>query len=637
MEARGGVAKSTENRSAARHEPWHARLDKPTFAGAIALLVIVTVPLILFPQQGADAVAVAKLFMTDTLGGVYLTIGLAALFFMGYLVFSDVGNIKLGEAEERPEFGTASWAAMLFCGGIGASILYWAPIEWAYYYQNPPFNLEPGSQAAVLWSTVYGPFHWGLVAWSIYLVPAIPISYFLYVRRQPILKVSTALAPAIGDRRAARWPGKVIDVLFVFGLLGGGATTLGLAAPLINEGLSNLLGIPSSTTMQIVVLLICTAIFGYSAYSGLDKGIKVLSDINFYGVLGLLAFIFVAGPTVFMFDTGIDAFGRMLSHFFDMATWTEPFAGLADFTATRFPQQWTVFYWAWWLVFSPAMGLFIARISRGRTIKEVVIGSLFFGSMGCFLFFMVLGNYGLYLQLSGELDVVALLDEGGPSAVFAILGTLPAPTLVIAAFTALAIIFTATSFDTISYILAAVVQSDVAEEPMRWNRLFWAFALSVMPIALLLLGGLETLQTAAIVGGLPLILISVLLGWSAIRAAVVDLQRHPSYAFPVITIEDTRGIDPWSEAGIAMKRFERARARAEKAKKHQKEILGELHALRAVKHADETAARRRADLEEKLVEATELREAASETARRAHRHFKLEMRRQDLRFDASAS
>jgi BCCT family betaine/carnitine transporter len=160
---------------------------------------------------------------------------------------------------------------MLFCGGIGASILYWAPIEWAYYYQNPPFNLMGGSEAAVLWSTVYGPFHWGPIAWSIYLVPAIPISYFFYVRRQPVLKVSTALAPAIGDRRAKGWPGKVVDVLFVFGLLGGGATTLGLAAPLINEGLSVLLGIEASTGMQIIVLLVCTAIFGYSAYAGLDR------------------------------------------------------------------------------------------------------------------------------------------------------------------------------------------------------------------------------------------------------------------------------------------------------------------------------------------------------------------------------
>lgn len=374
-------------------------------------------------------------------------------------------------------------------------------------------------------------------------------------------------------------------------------------------------------------MLICTAIFGYSAYAGLDKGIKRLSNINFWGVLLLLAYIFVVGPTVFMFDTGIDAFGRMLSNFFDMATWTEPFAGLAGFMDTRFPQEWTVFYWAWWLVFSPAMGLFIARISRGRTIKEVVVGSLFFGSMGCFLFFMVLGNYALYLQLTGEVDVIALLNTGGPAAVYGVLKSLPMATLVIIAFTILSVIFTATTFDSISYILAAVVQSDVAEEPMRWNRLFWAFALSVMPITLLLLGGLKTLQTAAIVGGLPLIVISVLLGASAIRAAFVDLRRHSEYHFPIINIEDITGIDPWSEAGIAQARFERAKARAQEARDQQRQILAQLYEVPRVADDNQETQRRRAELEEQLIDANERRAQASEAARRAREEFDVEMRR----------
>ena len=457
----------------------------------------------------------------------------------------------------------------------------------------------------MLWSTVYGPFHWGLIAWSIYLVPAIPISYFLYVRRRPVLKVSTALSPAIGDRYAEGGLGKVIDVLFIFGLLGGGATTLGLAAPLINEGLSILFDIPTTQTMQIVVLLVCTAIFGYSAYAGLEKGIKVLSDINFWGILALLAFIFAVGPSVFMFDTGIDALGRMLTQFFTMATWTEPFAGLADFTASRFPQEWTVFYWAWWLVFSPSMGLFIARISRGRTIREVVLGSLFFGSMGCFLFFMVLGNYALFLQLSGTVDVVAILEDGGPAAVFAVLESLPLPWLVVAAFTLLAVVFTATSFDTLSYILAAVVQNDVTEEPMRWNRLFWAFALSIMPITLMLIGGLETLQTAAIVGGIPLIVISILLGVSAVRVASLDLMRHPEYRMPIINIDEITGIDPWSQAGIAQRRYERAVARAEEARRQQDSLVAELRALEAGQTTEADGRQHRHDFEHRLLDANE--------------------------------
>ncbi len=258
--------------------------------------------------------------MTDKLGFLYLALGLAAFFFMIYIVFSDIGQIKLGDADEAPEFKTASWAAMLFCGGIGASILYWGTIEWAYYYQSPPFQLEPGSEEAIRWAATYGIFHWGPIAWAIYLIPALPIAYFFYVRKQPVLKVSAALMPVIGEARSHGKLGKFIDVLFIFGLLGGAATTLGLAAPLINEGISYLFGIPSTTGTQIGVLMVCTALFAYSAYKGMEGGIKLLSNINFWGALGLLAFILITGPTLFMLETGLDSIGRMLSNFFVMAT-----------------------------------------------------------------------------------------------------------------------------------------------------------------------------------------------------------------------------------------------------------------------------------------------------------------------------
>ncbi|MBQ4890321.1 choline transporter [Shewanella sp. UCD-FRSSP16_17] len=538
-------------------------IDKPTFFGALILLFAVVIPLLIFPVEGAQWVAIAKTFMTDKLGFAYLGLGIAAFFFMIYIVFSDIGQIKLGDPDESPEFGLASWAAMLFCGGIGASILYWGTIEWAYYYQNPPFQLAAGSEEAIRWAATYGLFHWGPIAWCIYMIPAIPIAYFFYVRKQPVLKVSAALMPVIGEANSFGKLGKVIDVLFIFGLLGGAATTLGLAAPLINEGISYLFGIPATTGSQICVLMLCTAIFAYSAYMGMDKGIKILSNINFWGALGLLVFVLVCGPTIFMLETGLDSIGRMLSNFFVMATWAEPFGGLGTFEDTHFPQDWTIFYWAWWLVFAPSMGLFIARISRGRTIKQMITGAVFFGSLGCSMYFIILGNYGLSLQLSGQLDVVALLNsEGATRAIFAILEQLPFSTVVIAVFTLLCIIFTATTFDSISYILASVVQTNVTEDPMRWNRLFWAFTLSFMPSALMFMGGLATLQTAAIVGGLPLLVIAVMLMISGVKAASLDLSHQDDYVDPVINISDLPDVDPWSKEGQALARFELLRDNA---------------------------------------------------------------------------
>ncbi len=516
-------------------------IDNGTFFGALALLLFVTLPLVIFPEQGAAWVELARSFVVENFGFLYLALGFGAGVFMLFIAFSDIGKISLGHPDEKPEFRTTSWAAMLFCAGIGASILYWGTIEWAYYFQAPPFQIEPYTAEAARWAAAYGIFHWGPLAWALYLIPALPIAYFYYVRHRHVLKVSEALLPVLGERKAHGNTGRFIDVLFVFGMLGGGATTLGLAAPLINEGAHELFGAPRGITTQIIVLVVCTAIFGGSAYAGLKKGIQNLSIINMWLALGLLAFVFVVGPTVFLANTGLDSLGRVISNIVHMATWIEPFGGFDNFEDTHFPQDWTIFYWAWWLAFAPSVGLFIARISRGRTIREMVIGSMFFGTLGCFLFFMCLGNFGLYLQLSGQLDVLEILNGQSPTAaIFAILGELPMRALVIGVYTLLAVIFTATTFDSISYILASVVQREVEDEPLRWNRLFWAAALSFMPITLLLLqggDGLAVLQTASIVGGAPLLIVALLLCIAIVRIARYDIQRQPSVKVDVIHIQ----------------------------------------------------------------------------------------------------
>jgi BCCT family betaine/carnitine transporter len=525
-------------------------IDKLTFFGSLFMLLAVTIPLIVYPEQGAAWVAFARTFVVDNFGFLYLALGAGAGGFMLFIAFSKIGQISLGHPDEEPEFSTVSWAAMLFCAGIGASIMYWSMIEWAYYYQAPPFQVDGGSVEAARWAAAYGIFHWGPLAWSIYLIPALPIAYFFYVRKRRVLKISEALLPVLGEKHAHGTLGKCIDILFVFGMLGGGATSLGLAAPLINEGVHELFGAPRNLTTQILVLLVCTAIFGASAFAGLKKGIERLSKINLWLALLLLTFVFFAGPTIFMAETGIDSLGRVLSNIIHMATWIEPFGSFENFEDTQFPQDWTIFYWAWWLAYAPSVGLFIARISRGRTIRSMIVGAIFFGTLGCFLFFMVLGNYGIYLQLSGELDVVQILNSETPTAaIFAMLSMLPMKYFVIGLFTLLALIFTATTFDSISYILASVVQKKLGEEPMRWNRLFWAGAMSIMPISLLLLGGLATLQTASIVAGAPLLIVALLLCVSIVKAANFDLRYQPDYERHEIHIEEFPEEDPWTSEG----------------------------------------------------------------------------------------
>ncbi|WP_066194162.1 BCCT family transporter [Gracilibacillus timonensis] len=502
-------------------------IDWPTFIFSLVILLSVVIPLILFPEAGAEVISQANEFVTGNFGILYLILGLGILTFLLYVAFSKSGKIKLGGRETKKEFKTFSWAAMLFSAGIGSSILYWGLIEWAYYYQGPPFGINPESEEAINWAASYGIFHWGPIAWSFYTLPALPIGYFYYVRKKPVLKISEATRPVIG--KYADGPlGVLVDVLFIFGLLGGAGTTLALGTPMIAEGINHVTNIPVTLGMQAVIMLICTAIFAFSSYSGINKGIKVLSDLNIWLVFFILIFVFIFGPTLFISEMTFTSLGMIANNFFNMATWLEPLANIPGTEGTGFPETWTIFYWAWWVVYAPFVGLFVARISRGRTIKEMILGTLVYGTLGSVLFFGILGNFGLYLQLSGSFDVIGFMDNyGAPAAIIAILDQLPISWLIIPVFTVLAIIFLATTFDSASYILASVAQRRiVAGEPMRWHRIFWAFVLMILPMALMFIGGLEALQTASIVAGFPVIFIIVLLAWSFMRASSHDLYRQ---------------------------------------------------------------------------------------------------------------
>lgn len=409
-------------------------------------------------------------------------------------------------------------------------------IEWAHYYQGPPFGIEGGTKEAIDWASAYGIFHWGPMAWAIYTLPALSIAYFFYVRKQPILKISEAVRPVLG--KAVDTPlGNIIDILFMFGLMGGAGTTLALGTPMIAEGVNELTGLPPNLVVKTFIMLVCTTIFAISSYSGLKRGIKVLSDVNLYLAFFVLAFVFIFGPTLFISENTFTSIGLMLNNFFKMATWLEPLGNIAGFEDTGFPEAWTVFYWAWWIVYAPFVGLFIARISRGRTIKEMILGTIIYGTLGSILFFGILGNYGLYLQLSGTFDVVGFMNETSPeAAIIAILTQLPMAGLVVVAFTILAILFLATTFDSSSYILAAVVQKRVHAEPLRWNRLFWAFTLTLMPLVLMYVGDLKTLQTASIVAGFPVLFIMVLLAWSFMKVTNEDIRASKDYESPTIHI-----------------------------------------------------------------------------------------------------
>jgi len=281
-----------------------------------------------------------------------------------------------------------------------------------------------------------------------------------------------------------------------------------------------LFGVEPNNTLEIAVVVLCIALFAVSVWLGLKKGIKRLSDINVALAFGLLAFILLTGPTVFLLKTSLNSLGVIADNFLRMSFWTDPF------TNSGFVESWTIFYWAWWIAFAPYVGLFVTRISRGRTLRQMIVGMLAWGSLGGWLFYMVIGNYGLFLELSGALDVTGIVkSQSGNAAIVAMLETLPMAAVVIALFSIIAIVFAATTYDSASYTLAssATLHLKAGDDPARWHRVFWALALGVIPVALMLLNSnLRPIQVILLVVSLPILLVGIVMSIALVKSLKAD-------------------------------------------------------------------------------------------------------------------
>ncbi len=452
---------------------------------------------------------------------LYQLFGFGVIGFLLWLSFSHYGKIRLGGEEDKPDYSLFSWIGMLFCAGTGASLLVWSGVEWAYYIDSPPLGAEPRSVAAIEWASAYGPFHWGVTAWAIYALPTIAIAYQFYVKRVPHLRASTSLHSILGPRGENSILGRFVDLAAMIALLGGAGTSLGVIAPTIAASVAELLNIDSSFTLEFVAMSVCITLFGGSVYLGLDKGIRRLSDLNVYLMLGLLLFVLVTGPTLFIVKASLNTLGVMTQNFVRMMTWTDPVS------QTGFVEAWSIFYWAWWIAFALPIGVFVTRISRGRTIRQVILGMLTFGSAGCWLFYFILGNYSLSLELDGVLSVTGVLHENGMYvAVVSVISTLPWNSFALALFVIVSAISVATTYDSASYTLASTATMEIkeGENPARWHRVFWAFILGLLPLFMMFVGGLDIIRSGVLVASLPMLGVSI----AIVFALMKSLREHQS-------------------------------------------------------------------------------------------------------------
>ena len=495
------------------------RVNKPVFITSSILIVGFIIFGVLFTEAAGALFGFLQSFITTNFGWFFILLMNVALVFCLYLIASRYGDIRLGKQTERPQYSLVSWIGMLFSAGIGIGLVYWGTAEPLYHFMAPPLG-EAETVEAAKQAMNFSFLHWGLHAWAIYTIVALSLAYFHFRRGLP-LSIRSTLYPILGQKIYGRW-GHTVDVLAVFGTMFGVVTSLGLGVMQINSGLENLFGFPNSVGVQFAIIAFITLLACGSLMLGLDKGIKRLSDINM-GLTGLLlAFMVVLGPTLFIFDSFFENVGNYLAAMVPLSFWGEAYSN------TDWQSSWTIFYWAWWVSWSPFVGVFIARISRGRTIREFTLGVLLIPMTILFFWFTTFGGVAIHMELLTALDpalvspgLVDAVNADFGSAIFRLIEYYPLTKPITLLIVIMIVLWFVTSSDSASFVIDMLTAGGDTNPP-KIQRLFWATMEGLIAAILLAAGGLDALQAAAIVAGLPFALVIFVMMYSLWRGLSRD-------------------------------------------------------------------------------------------------------------------
>ena len=447
---------------------------------------------------------------TETLGYLYQAASIkleniyelgafAVIVFLLILCVLPIGTKKI-LLNERPIFNNLSWGAMMFVAGMGASILWASPVEWAQTINSKPFDLNLSSPGIIEYSQAYPLFHWGFVGWALYALPG--VAFTLAILKNPKVQLSFGGILVNGDGFFNQIVRNIFDIVFILAILAGAGVGMGVSFPVIAEMTSYLIGIENSFLFQIIILFICLGIFGTSVYKGLEGGIKRLSNFNVILVLILLFIILILGPTKYILTNSIESTGFMLEKYLQMSFFSE----------SSFAQSWTVFYWAWWMALAPFVGTFILQISNGKTIRQMILGTIFIGSFATFIHFYVLGGLTLNLYERGVMDIPEMVKTipSGRIALEALL-TLPGGYFLIILYAFIATIFLCTTYDSCSYVLASTAMKHASKRPTKSLRIIFAFLLIIQPILIMSLEGIDSIKYILVLSSVPLIAIYALM------------------------------------------------------------------------------------------------------------------------------
>lgn len=481
------------------------------------LIMALAAYLFIFPEHANGVIGQVRFYFGNTLGSYYLIIGLAVLIISIFLSFSKYGGIVLGELNEKPKYNFFTWGSMMFTCGLAADILFYSFAEWVMYATNPHIAEMGGSITE--WAGVFPLFHWSFIPWAFYLVLAVAFGFMLHCRKRDKQRYSEACLPVIGEKHAHGLLGRIIDLFALFALLAGTATTFSVATPLMAEIIVTLFGISiSRTAITIIILLITCVVYTYAVLHGF-KGISFLAKLCTYLFFALLiTILIIGGQGRFIIENGVQSLGKMIQHFVELGTYADP--GRTN----NFPQDWTIYYWAYWMVWCIAAPFFIGNISRGRTVKQTILGGYIFGVGSTIVSFIVLGNYSLGLQTAGVTDFIARYEASGDlyDLIMNIVHTMPGSGVFLVWILLCMIAFYATSFDSIAYTAAcySYKRLNENEKPHTIIILMWCILLIMLPIALVFSeSSMSNIQSVSIISAFPIGIIMIVMIWSFIKDA----------------------------------------------------------------------------------------------------------------------
>ncbi|MFC1234172.1 BCCT family transporter [Vibrio sp. F74] len=469
-------------------------------------LILISALSVFFLTDTERAIAIAGNIFTMVaynLGTPILWFGFAMVIISVYLVSSKYGNIRMGDG--KPEYSNFSYITMMALAGVGSGTVYWAFLEWSYYIKTPPFAIEAGSVLAHEWAVTYSLHHWGITAWALYAISAVPIMYSYYVRKNPSLKISEIVQSMIKNDTVGKVVGRVIDITYPIALVFGLIIVLALGVPIVSAAFAQLTGLQDNLALKLGMLGIVAALLIVSSFVGIEKGMKNISSSGTYFLIALILYILVFGPTMFILENTSTSISMWASNFIHMSLYTDAI------NQDKFPQNWTAYFWAYWMIFIPLMCIFITKVSKGRTLREVIVCMVGGGTVGTTILFSIVGSFMMKTQIDKKVDISQMVSDGQASqSIVEALNTLPFSSLLLVVFIISTFLLLVTTLDGSVFTVACQTQRvlDKDKNPARLLKIFWCLVIIAIPAVFIIVNApVGSMQSAILIFAAPLLVL----------------------------------------------------------------------------------------------------------------------------------